>query len=170
MNARDFLYPSRSTTSATELAATRDVFWNNVVRDMLNGLAVLSQQKPELFDGRFAVLTHAGERIPIAKVFPIFACSVPGTAADRETSIAVQCTIFRIQTPGGEVFTLPVQQIRALHSITPELIEQLQKVAELEAEGEEEQMDNGGRRPFGFAAFSSLPRPINEPPPEGPTE
>lgn len=157
-----------------EMVALRDVFWNNVVRDMLNGLAVLSQQQPELFDGRFAVLTHQGERIPIAGVTPIFACSVPGSQAERDASAAVQCTVFRIQTPGGEVFTLPIQQIRALHTMTPELLEQLQRATGEDGdegeEGAEGMLAHGGGKPFGFAAFTALPKRAHEPAPEHPTE
>jgi len=150
------------------MIAMRDLFWCNVVREMLNGLSVLCQQQPEQFDGRFGVLTREGERIPIGHVMPVFACSIPGSAEDRDASAAVQCTVFRIQTPEGEVFTLPVQEVRAVHTLTPQLLEQLQKMAEAEAatEGEE----NGETRPFGLAAYAALPKGPMQPEPEGPTE
>lgn len=164
--------PAASSSSATDMLALRDAFWNNVVRDMLNGLAVLAQQQPELFDGRFAVLTHHGERIPIAAVTPIFACSIPGSRPERDASVAVQCTIFRIQTPGGEVFTLPIHEIRALHTMTPELLEQLQKAAEAEDASDESPAPTNGRntKPFGFAAYTALPKPTIGPAPDHPTE
>lgn len=161
-----------SSTSATEMLALRDAFWNNVVRDMLNGLAVLAQQQPELFDGRFAVLTHHGERIPIAAVTPIFACSIPGSRPERDASVAVQCTIFRIQTPGGEVFTLPIHEIRALHTMTPELLEQLQKASgdDEDDDGPPPHTEGRNTKPFGFAAYTALPKPIIDPAPDHPTE
>jgi hypothetical protein len=146
--------------------ALRDLFWNNVVRDMLNGLAVLTETQPDLFDGRFGILTHQGERIPIAHVHPLFACSITGSPAERDASAAVQCTVFRIQTPEGEVFTLPVQEIRAIHTMTPELIEKLQALSESEAEGDKSEADH----PFGLAAFTALPKGPAVAAPEHPTE
>ncbi len=146
--------------SSAETLRTRELYWHNVVREMLNALSVLSQSKPEMFDGRFAVLTHAGERIAIGKVFPLFACSIPGSPWEREASIAVQCTVFRIISPDGEVYTLPIHEIRGMHSLTPELIEQLQKSAEAQQDGSASD-DNEGEAPlpFGLAAFAALPRP-----------
>jgi len=152
-----------------QMIAMRDLFWCNVMRDMLNGLSVLCQQQPELFDGRFGVLTREGERIPIGHITPLFACSIPGSPEERDASVAVQCTVFRIQTPEGEVFTLPIQEMRAFHTMTPELIEKLQAMAEDEAEGEGEDKDS---KPFGLAAFAALPKPspLAGPAPEEPTE
>jgi hypothetical protein len=140
--------------SPSQMNAMRDLFWCNVVRDMLNGLSVLCQQQPELFDGRFGILMRRGERIPVAHVYPLFACSIDGSQVERDASAAVQCTVFRVQTPEGEVFTIPVHEVRGLHSMTPELIEKLQKLAaEEEGEGED-----GESRPFGLAAFAALPK------------
>jgi hypothetical protein len=158
-----------SSIGSQQTVHLRDLFWNNVVRDMLNGLAVLHDTQPELFDGRFGILTRQGERIPIAQVYPLFACSIPGTQVERDVSAAVQCTVFRVTTPEGEVFTLPVQEIRAIHTMTPELIGKLQAMAEQEAEGDEE---SGGddAKPFGLAAFTALPKPPMTAAPEGPTE
>jgi hypothetical protein len=132
--------------------ALRGLFWCNVVRDMLNGLSVLSQQQPELFDGRFGLLMRRGERIPVARVAPLFACSIPGSREERDASVAVQCTVFQVTTPDGEVFTIPVHEVRALHTMTAELIEKLQK---LSGDGGEE---DGETRPFGLAAFAALPK------------
>lgn len=155
--------------------ALRDLFWGNVARDMLNGFMMLSQNQPQLFDGRFAVLTRGGERIPIAQVFPLFACSVPGR--ERATSVTVQSTVFRIQTPSGEVFTLPVQEIRAIHGLTPELIERLQRAAQPEDENgsglDGEKNTDGKGTPFGLAAFAALPKtpePPKSPPSPEPSE
>jgi hypothetical protein len=164
----DAVATQTSTINTEQMTCLRDLFWNNVVRDMLNGLAMLLQTQPELFDGRFGVLTRKGERIPIAHVYPLFACSIPGTQVERDMSAAVQCTVFRITTPEGEVFTLPVQEIRAIHTMTAELIEKLQSLAEHEAEGEEE--DTKEDKPFGLAAFTALPKPPVIAAPDQPTE
>lgn len=152
--------PHHHVMNATETLRMRELYWHNVAREMLNGLSVLCQQQPELFDGRFAILTHAGERIAIARVFPLFACSIPYTAWEREQSMAVQCTVFRVITPDGEVFTLPVHEVRGMHALTQELIEQLQKLAEAQ-QGEDGDADgeDAPPRPFGLAAFAALPRP-----------
>ncbi len=161
----------RPQMSATELIALRDVFWNNVAQEMLNGLSVLSQQHPEMFDGRFAVLTHGGERIPIARVDPIFACSLPFDKAEKRMSMAVQSTVFRVQTPAGEVFTIPLHEIRGLHALTPELIAKMQQ-----ALGEEGASSNGETgegstsKPFGLAAFAALPKKPLGPAPSEPGE
>jgi hypothetical protein len=129
---------------------------------------MIREAQPELFDGRIAILTRGGERIPVAEVTPMFACGVPGSAAERAASIAVECTVFRIRTPGGEVFTLPLAEIRGLHALTPELMEELEQEARRAAE---EGTDAG--KPFGLAAFRSLtrataPGPAGEGGPPGP--
>lgn len=133
---------------ATE--AARSLFWHNVVREMLTSLSMMQMQgsSPQLFDGRIQVMTHGGERIPIGVVFPLFACSIPGTGKEHEASMAVECTVFRIQTPGGEVFTLPVHEIRGLASLTDELIKQLEQASMSRTRPESE-----APGPFGFAAF-----------------
>ena len=157
--------------SPLELTAVRDLFWHNIAREMLSGLSVLCQKQPEMFDGRFAVLTRAGERIPIGSISPLFAVSVPGKGPDHDASLAVQCTVFRIQTPGGEVFTLPVQEVRALHTLTPELIEELQKTAEGDdGEPGDSIARTAGERPFGLAAFTALPKLPTQAAPLHPTE
>jgi hypothetical protein len=143
--------------SARAIADTRTLFWHNVVREMLNDLSVLCQMKPELFDGRFGIVTNQGVRVGIKTVFPLFACSIPGVGEsswEREASIAVQCTVFRIATPDGEIYTLPVHEVAAVHAMTPELIEQLAKAEEQT----EEEQDAKESRPFGLAAFTALPR------------
>jgi len=128
----------------------RELYWQNVVREMLTGLSMLQNERKELFDGRIAVLTHGGERIPIAEVYPMFACGVNGTAADRAASLAVECTVFRIRTPSGEVFTFPLHEIRSMHSLTPELVKQLEQESLERMSGPDSET-----KPFGFAAFTS---------------
>lgn len=139
---------------ARQVSQTRTLFWHNVVREMLNDLSIMCQTHPELFDGRFGIVTNQGVRVGIKHIFPLFACSIPGSNWERESSVAVQCTIFRIATPDGEIYTLPVHEIAAVHSMTPELIEQMAK-AEREAEGETDDVE---KRPFGLAAFAALPK------------
>lgn len=186
----------------------RDLFWQNVLREILTSLSVawLNKQDaeaerrkrhveneaaadgnadgseeqeaekedegddatPNLFDGRLAVLTHAGERIPIAEVFPLFACGLDGNREERWLSTAVECTVFQIRTPGGEVYTLPLHQIRAFHSLTPQLMKRLERLArkaqdreDAAAKGRGE--EPGERLPFGFAAFTTLARGMPRP-------
>jgi hypothetical protein len=153
-----------------QLVAIRDLFWHNIVREMLSGLTVVAEKNPDLMDGRFAVLTHAGERIPIARVEPVFAYSIRGTGVggggDQRNSIAVQLTVFRITTPEGEVFTIPVQEVRGFHELTPELLSRIQQA-------EDEQGRAAGdteSRPFGFAAFAALPKAPTPPASPAPNE
>lgn len=167
--------------------ARRELFWNNVIREMLTALSVMrlardsqvydpqaEEHLRDTFDGRLAVVTSLGARIPIAEVHPLFACSVNSSAEQREISEQVQCTVFQIRTPGGEVYTLPVHEIRSFHALTPELLAQIEAQAraqeEAAAAGRGETVgDEEGSRPFGFAAFTSLsqPRPTPAEPPAG---
>lgn len=168
--AQDAMVPSPTHQPAMtpgDVIELRQLFWSNVVRDMLMGLSALQEKQPELFDGRSAILTHQGERIAIAQLQPVFAVSVPKDGSQHDASIAVQCTVFRVQTPGGEVFTLPIQEIRGLHMLTPELVNKLQQ---LEADEEDDSHPGKSEHPFGFAAFAALPKKEPAPPPEHPTE
>ena len=150
----------------------RDVFWQNVCREILMGLAAAAAESAgrtgigptdaemspsptsEIFDGRMAVLTASGQRIPIADVYPVFAYSMLGDQEVRARSNDVQCTVFRITTPGGENFTLPLSQIISVHSLSQSLIEKMEQAQELlEGPGEEDD-----RVPFGFGAYTSLAR------------
>jgi hypothetical protein len=140
------------------------VFWENIIGEMLMSMSAMIEKQEDVFDGRVAVLTKGGERVPIANVTPLFAMTMIDSKADRDASRAVQCTVFRITTPAGEVFTLPLHEIRALHSLTPELVERIQQ------EREEDDVDRHSiERPFGFAAFQALPKPP-EPVREAPDE
>jgi hypothetical protein len=140
-----------------QYVALRDLFWHNVVREMLGGLMVVAEKQPELLDGRFAILTRGGERIAIAQVTPVFGMSVRGSEEQQQASTIVQMTVFRVATPDGEVFTLPVHEIRGFHELTPELLARIQQAEAMEeaaANGEE----TNDKPPFGLAAFQALPR------------
>ena len=175
----------------------RELFWQNVIREMLTSLSMLSmkmeaqagaqkmeasqviidtpegtitqggppesddedEEIPEeesLFDGRLAVITTLGNRIPIADVHPLFACGVTNNADDRSLATAVECTVFQIRTPPGEVYTLPLSEIRGFHSLSPELVERLQRQAEAQLNHMTGGPDEENQQPFGFAAFTSL--------------
>lgn len=141
--------------SLIDVSLARELFWHNVVREFLTEMSVLAASNPELFDGRTAVLTRDGSRIPIAGVAPVFACSIiGGSDLERAASIAVECTIFRIRTPQGEVFTLPVHEIRAFHTLTDELIKKMEQIA-LKRQSRASGRDRG---PFGFAEFVARKR------------
>lgn len=133
----------------SQVQVARDLYWQDIVREMLTGLSMMHGQPPEMFDGRFAVLTNGGERIPIAEVFPMFACALNGSADERAFSVAVECTVFRIRTPSGEVFTLPLHEVRGLHGLTPELVKLLEQES-LERLGN----DDRPSAPFGLAAYT----------------
>lgn len=136
----------------SDVAAAREFFWQNTVRDMLTGLSVLRESRPELFDGRLGVVTQTGERLPLRNVFPAFACGVPGSDDERAISVAVECTVFRLETTRGEMLTLPLSEIRGLFSLTPDVLRQL----------EEQLLKTTGSplgEPFGFAAFTHRPKP-----------
>lgn len=136
----------------SEAVALRTLYWENVVREMLTELsiALMSGKSPEIFDGRFAILTHEGERIPIASVAPVFACGIPGSESEKALSMAVECTVFRVRAPDGEVFTLPLSQIRGIHTLAAELLEQLEK----QAMDKIAESDDQAAKPFGLAAFT----------------
>ncbi len=135
--------------------AARELFWQNVIREMLTSLSVMTAQKSatdpgSIFDGRLAIITKLGQRIPIAGVIPLFACGVQTTKAEQALAMAVECSVFQINTPEGEVFTLPLHEIRSFHSLSEALIEQLAKSAQTE--------ENPDGEPFGFAAYTSMAR------------
>ena len=173
----------------------RELFWRNVMREILTSLSVaclarrtaaaerahqapeetpelapddasdapsdVAEQPPEeddLFDGRLAILTHAGERIPIAEVYPLFACGINTSRSERELSMAVECSVFQVRTPSGEVFTLPLREMRAFHSVSPELMERLEEEARRRSDHPAEETE----APFGFAAFTSIARQQRE--------
>ncbi len=142
-----------------QLGETRGLFWQNVVREMLMTFPLLAARHPEVADGRIALLTHGGERIPLAAVEPLFPCSIASPEA-RALCIAVQATVFNIRTPGGEMFTIPLEQIRGVHTLTDDLLKALE--AEARSNSPTASTD-GDREPFGFAAFTSLRRQQKQP-------
>ncbi|MCA9280272.1 MAG: hypothetical protein H6815_05835 [Phycisphaeraceae bacterium] len=161
--------------SMQDAIAARSLFWLNVMREILTSLASESLRRPQLeasdllqaagdvesveyedednmFDGRLAVLTHAGERIPIADVQPIMTAGPNTTGDERELSMTVECTVFQITTPTGEIFTLPLEEMRGFHALTPQLMDRIKQ----SARGQEIGVSSDGAEPFGFAAFTSL--------------
>lgn len=195
--------------SSSEIAVTRDLFWQNIVREILTSMAIQADSRryqimaeletrrgqikidgatitappgltpthtaasssdddsepdalapgdhPDMpLDGRVSILTKAGERIPIADVRPLLACSVPGTEAERALSIDVQCTIFQVVAPSGEVFTLPLHEIRAVHALTEDLMDRLREQSRRQDNAAGRPGDADDSKPFGFAAFTSL--------------
>lgn len=162
--------PLTDRDSLRGVRAARDLFWQNVLREILTSLsaAAAARTAPEgksvdganqgeegdLFDGRLAVLTHGGERIPIADVFPLFACGINTGHEHRSLSLAVECTVFQIRTPDGQVFTLPLHEVRAFHALSPELMRQLEEMARRQSQEENETQRLA--RPFGFAAFTTM--------------
>lgn len=154
----------RMSLSGPEVIQSRELFWRNVMREILTSLSISclarrdgrKMEGEDLFDGRLGILTHAGERIPIADVYPMFACGIPSNEKSRSLASAVECSVFQIRTPGGEVFTLPLQEMRGFHSVSAELVEQLQAQARARLDGA------AADEPFGFAAFTSLARETAE--------
>ncbi|MBL4590389.1 MAG: hypothetical protein JKY96_00365 [Phycisphaerales bacterium] len=158
---------------AARVLVRRDVFWNNVVRDILMAMATAAtnstgrlsptvtgaQASPEpidnMFDGRVGVITTLGQRIPIADIYPVFSCSSVVPGVDRSLATDVQCTIFRIKTPTGESYTLPISQISGVHSLSDELVQELERAAE---EGSGVDQDHIEGAPFGFGAYTALAR------------
>jgi hypothetical protein len=176
-----------------QILAMRELFWHNVIREILTSLSMLAslrpgadepppaeppapaadgrpQYDPSLFDGRLAVMTKSGERVAIADVFPLFACGI-NTPAQRPLALAVECSVFQIRTPGGQVYTLPLHEIRSFHALTPELMQRLERAARRRRRSAQDGDDQ--QPPFGFAAFTSLaqgaPVPL-EPAPDYPIE
>lgn len=132
------------------LREVRAVFWQNVLRELLVGLPAVASHRPEVMDGRIALLTRSGERIPIASADPCFPCSLSNHESQR-LCMAIQCTVFQIRTPSGEVFLLPLEEIRGVHTITEELLREIEAASRI---GEEPD----AALPFGFAAFSAMAR------------
>ncbi len=129
----------------------RTLFWQNVVQAMLVSFPERAAECPEITDGRLGVMTHGGERIAIKGVVPLFSLSVPTNPEQRMLSVAVQCTVFEIHTPDGEVVTVPLEEIRGVHSLSEDLIEQLKAMSQA-------RQIESGEEPFGFAAFTSMAR------------
>lgn len=168
---------ARMTLTPSETQAYRDLFWQNVMREVLVSLIMLRVKPPQpptppaalasgspvpapgptaVLDGRLGLITKSGQRIPIAAVYPVFSASIPQSSKSLTLSAVLQSTVFQIHTPGGEVYTLPLHEIRGFHALTEELMDQLEATAR--AQGEARQDDGSEAEPFGFAAFTSIAR------------
>jgi len=181
--------PSSVPLAVDQVLSARELFWQNVIREMLASLAATpnpstpqatgNKATPDddietnLFDGRLAVITRNGERIPIAAVLPLFGCGVNTPSSARDLSMAIECTIFQIRTPEGHVITIPIHEIRSFHAVSPELMEKLERSARRRAARRDARSEDD-EPPFGFAAFTSTARGLPslplEPPPEHPME
>ncbi|MCL4740678.1 MAG: hypothetical protein KJZ54_00585 [Phycisphaerales bacterium] len=150
-----------------DVAQARELFWQNVMREMLTSLAMASAMRPapshtptapdgedegDMLDGRLAVITAQGQRIPIAAVIPLLACSIGSSQRDRLLSTDLQCSVYQIATPAGEVYTLPLHEIRGFHALSEDLMQQLEQAAVDQGTGDKPAM------PFGFEAFTSVAR------------
>lgn len=165
--------PATPPMAIETIAQTRELFWHNVTRELLTSLSIAyasrTDEHPEddQFDGRLGIITANGTRIPIGAVYPLFACSLAGTDAERALSMEVECTVFQIETPEGQVFTLPVHEIRAIHSLSATLMEQIKAQAQAQSaarSGDDgDESGEGEGMPFGFAAFTSLERSRRQP-------
>lgn len=167
--------------SAGHAIALREAFWHDMCREILTTLSAEAfrrqeqtpavdlpgggqlvssvtpvEPEPELFDGRMAILTHGGERIAIGEVHPMLACGISGDEADRAVSQAVECSIFQILTPAGELYTVPVHEIRAFHALTPELMRKIEQAGQQNRSRSQRGADRD--MPFGFEAYTSLAR------------
>lgn len=161
----------------TQTKAYRELFWQNFIREVLVSLiAAQTQATQELReksktpdaansevtnDGRMGVITEQGQRIPIARIFPVFAQSIEPCEShpphEVELAQILQCTIFQIETPSGEVYTLPLHEIRGFHALSEQLMAQIANRARRQRpqrrKNEPEQPE-----PFGFAAFTKTAR------------
>ena len=162
----DFFAPQELATAIAAIAAPeiptmhrlgelRDVYWQNVTREMLAAFAILAHTNPEIMDGRVSLITALGERIPVSGVEPLFPCSIVDDPKSRALCMAVQCTVFNIRTPVGEIVTLPLNQIVSVRVLSDELLKQLEAAASRVSAG-------GEGEPFGFAAYTSLSKQQNE--------
>jgi hypothetical protein len=133
------------------LGELREVYWQNVTREMLAAFAILAHTNVDITDGRVSIITSLGERIPVAGVEPLFPCSVVDDPKSRALCMAVQCTVFNIRTPVGEIVTLPLHEIVSVRVLSDDLLKQLEAAASGAATGSQGE-------PFGFAAYTSLAR------------
>lgn len=140
------------------IASVRELFWSNIIRELLVSLATASADESNadksVFDGRLAVVTSLGDRIPIGNVKPIMGFGVNDAGLGKQLSSMLQCTVFQIRTPGGDVYTLPVHEIRGFHAMTEELLRQVETTTP--------GRDGDDDKPFGFAAFTSIARGIRD--------
>lgn len=152
-----------------ETKLLREMLWHNIIREMLTALCLETGEadasgKPRVLDGRLTVITFRGERIPIGAVRPLMNFGIGSTRAEKQLSMMLQGTVFQIITPDGDVFTLPIHEIRGLHALSESIMQELQAAAE-----SLESAEPG--KPFGFAAFTSLAQGLsNRPIPPAPND
>lgn len=145
----------------------REMLWHNVVREMLTALSLETAQadaqgKTRLLDGRIAIINFRGERIQIAAIRPLISFGVGNTAQERALSMMLQGSVFQIVTPEGDVYTLPLHEIRGLHALSEGIMNAL------EQSGSEPDKPS---EPFGFAAFTSIARGVHDKPiPQAPND
>ena len=156
--------PKGARATPDRVQAVRELFWQNVIREILASLVMLSLKvsstggattgadgAERALDGRLGLITANGQRIPIARILPVFSATMGRSPSQITLSAILESTVFQVHTPGGEVYTLPIQEVRGFHALTEQLMTELEKNARAGggADGEE---------PFGFAAFTSLSR------------
>jgi hypothetical protein len=151
--------PASTPLSPSQIRALREVFWQNVLREILVSLATISQRRSnartdddhaaDALDGRLGLILGSGKRLSITDVFPVFAAGVGKSSRDRALSAAVECTVFQVRSVEGEVFTIPLSQIRGFHTLDEALMARIQEAARSQGE-------DGQGEPFGFAAYTSL--------------
>ncbi|MBL8886581.1 MAG: hypothetical protein JNK16_07965 [Phycisphaerales bacterium] len=152
-----------------ETKLLREMLWHNIVREMLTALCLETGQadasgKPRVLDGRLTVITFRGERIPIGAVRPLLNFGFGNTRAEKQLSMMLQGTVFQVITPDGDVFTLPIHEIRGLHALSESIMQELQAAAESIENTEP-------HKPFGFAAFTSIAQGLsNRPIPQAPDD
>lgn len=152
-----------------ETKVLREMLWHNIVREMLMALCIETGMsdangKPQMLDGRLTVITFRGERVPIAAVRPLINFGVGTTRQEQQLSMMLQGSVFQIVTPDGDVFTLPLHEIRGLHALSESVMDELREASQ--QTGQEEP-----GKPFGFAAFTSLAQGLNNRPiPKAPDE
>jgi hypothetical protein len=161
--------PGAALADLKAVATARQVFWSNVMREILVSLCVASARQAQhaatsgaslvpagaedpskIFDGRLAVITSWGLRLSLAAIEPVLGSAPSGGKTPMQQ--AIECTVFQLRTTDGDVWTLPLHEIRAFHALTEELMQELARAAGAEEGGEEES------QPFGFKAFTSLSR------------
>ncbi len=174
--------PDRRGMNPSEILAARELFWHNVIREILTSLSTLCAMRPSEPEGpaeqAAAADAHAEGQQPAPEengydptlfdgrlavmteggervaIADIYPLYGCGAnaPAERGLSMALECTVFQIRTPDGHVFTLPLHEIRTFHAMTPELMHRLERAAQRRREG---RAAGEEQAPFGFAAFTS---------------
>lgn len=147
---------------ATALAM-RQLFWFNVVREMLTAMAVRTSEAQRAaesgampegagapLNGQMSIITRLGARLPVAAVIPMVAANPAARGEAKALAMLVQCSVFQIVTTDGEQWILPIHEVASFQAISE------QAAADIERANLAARDDRG--EPFGFAAFTSLAR------------